>query len=206
MLKSSRRPASLAMPCSCARRHRSSIEMPSSLAIRVALQLLPHRPHRGAPQRRAVAVAGLVPVIVEGRDHAGDLADADAPALARQPIAAARAARSLENLSPHQPLHDLLEVALRDALALGDLAALHRIGAGLIGDVDHRLERKEKLFRGLKHGASTYLCRSGLCRSGCHPHPTLPHQGGGPGTGHRAMSPPPLVGGGRGRGPSNESL
>src|SRR3546814_4599962 len=49
-------------------------------------------------------------------------------------------------------LQHLLEIAPRDALALGDVAALHRAGQAVMGDVDHRVDGVEQLLGDAHHG------------------------------------------------------
>ncbi len=73
-------------------------------------------------------------------DDAGDFADRDAPALPCQQVAAARAAHAGENPGADQLLQDLFEIAFGDALTPGDLAALYRLVAGVIGDIEHRFD------------------------------------------------------------------
>ncbi len=89
--------------------------------------------------------------IVEAYRDPHHIADPDAPPLARQAIAAARAAHALQDARAHQLLHHLFQIALRHALAGGDLLGLHRFGPRVVGDVDHRLERQQCLARKSNH-------------------------------------------------------
>jgi len=49
-------------------------------------------------------------------------------------------------------LQGVFQIPARDSLAAGDFPALHRFGAGVIGDVEHRLDGKHHLFRQPEHG------------------------------------------------------
>ena len=85
---------------------------------------------------------------------AHDIAEADAAPLARQAIAAARAADADQDAVPHQLLQNRFEIAARDALALGDLGRAHRRPAAIIGDVEHRLDREQQLLGQPHHAVS----------------------------------------------------
>src|SRR5690606_6727724 len=85
-------------------------------------------------------------------DHADDLAHRDAPPLPGENIAAPGPAHALQDVGAHQLLHDLLEIALGNALAPVDLLGLHRFGAAVVGNVHHRLEGEQHLLRQLEHG------------------------------------------------------
>src|SRR6202789_578579 len=98
----------------------------------------------------------LVFLVVDGFRHAHHIADRNAPALAREAVAAARAAHALEHAGAHQLLHHLLEIALRHALARGDLLGLHGLGTRVERDVDHRLERQQGFAGKLQHGSRTF--------------------------------------------------
>src|SRR6185437_15797918 len=60
------------------------------------LQLLPERPHHLVAELGARRIGDRVLAALELADDADDLAEGDAAPLARQPIAAARAARARE--------------------------------------------------------------------------------------------------------------
>ena len=72
-----------------------------------------------------------------------DVAKADPTPLPRQSIAAARATDPEQDLVAHQLLQHRLEIAARDALALGDLRRAHRHLSAVVGDVEHRLDREQ---------------------------------------------------------------
>ena len=85
---------------------------------------------------------GLVIVVIafELTYGARDFADADATALTREQIAAVRAAHATQNAIMNEPLHDEFEIAMGNALAIGDLAALHGLIPTIIGDVNNSIE------------------------------------------------------------------
>ena len=67
---------------------------------------------------------------------AHDLAERDAAALARQFVAAARAAHALEDLGVDEALQQRLQMARRQAMARGERLGGDRRGARMQGDVD----------------------------------------------------------------------
>jgi hypothetical protein len=79
----------------------------------VLLELLPERPDHARAERGVRNRPVLAHRFLEPLDHADDLADADPPALAREPVAAPGPAHALEHAGAHQLLEDLLEVAAR---------------------------------------------------------------------------------------------
>src|SRR5258706_443571 len=95
-----------------------------------------------APRR----IADRVLAGFEVAHGAHDVAEADAAALPRQPIAAARPADADEDTFAHQLLQHRFEIAPRDAFALGDLDRAHRRGAAVIGDVEHCLDREQEFL------------------------------------------------------------
>src|SRR5437868_3528849 len=115
------------------------------------LQLLPERTDDLVAELGAGGIGDRILARLEIADDADDLAERDAAPLARQPIAATRAARAGEDAAAHELLQHLLEIAPRDALAFGDLARLHRYGAGVVGDVEHRLDGEEHLLGETDH-------------------------------------------------------
>jgi hypothetical protein len=96
-------------------------------------------------------------VIFDAFRHPHHIAHRNATAFARQPIAAARAAHALENSGADKLLHHLFEIALRHALSGGDLLGLYRLGPGIEGDVDYRLQRQKRLARQLQHYAPSFI-------------------------------------------------
>src|SRR6185437_5340548 len=89
--------------------------------------------------------------VFEAFGDAHDFADGDAAALLGKAITAARPAHAPEHTGAHELLHDLFEVALRHALARGDLFRLHRFGPSVEGDVDHRFQREQCFSGELEH-------------------------------------------------------
>ena len=72
--------------------------------------------------------------------------------VAAQAIAAARTALAVQDAGAHQVLQDLLEIALGNALALGDVAAAHRVLADMERHVEHRFDREHRLLAEPRHG------------------------------------------------------
>ncbi len=116
------------MPARCARRTKliegQRVEPPHHLL----LEFEPQRAHDLMTERAAGRVGDRVLRGLEPPQRAHDVAEADAPPLAGQPIAAARAADPDKDLVPHQLLQHRLEVAAGNALARGDLGRTHRRG------------------------------------------------------------------------------
>src|SRR5690348_274816 len=111
------------------------------------------RRHQGdhhTPAKLRAAVKIFL-ALVEAHGDAHYVADADPPALAGKAITAARTADPLQDSGPDELLHHLLKVALRHALARGDLLGLNRLGPRVIGDIDHRFEREQGLAGKPKH-------------------------------------------------------
>ena len=106
----------------------------------LALHIDPERAHHLEPDVRAVALAGRVACAFQIAHDADDLAHGDASALARQAVAAARAALAGEDVLVHQLLEHLFQITPRDALTPGDIGRAHWPGAGVIGDVDDGLD------------------------------------------------------------------
>src|SRR5438132_5675272 len=115
-------------------------------AHRLFLQFEPERPDHLVPERAARRVADRVLPGFELAHRAHDIAEADSAALARQAIATARAADANKDLLAHQLLEHRLEIAPRDAFALGDLGRTDRRRTPVIGDVEHRLDREQELL------------------------------------------------------------
>ena len=99
------------------------------------------------PEGAAGRVADRILGGLEPADRADNITEANPPPLARQAIAAARAANPEQDLVPHQLLQDRLEITARDPFALGNLGRSHRHLAAVVGDVEHRLDC-EKQFLG----------------------------------------------------------
>src|SRR5258708_15923649 len=103
-------------------------------------------------ERAAGWIADRVLGGAEFAHRAHDVANADPAALARQPVAAARAANTDQDAVPHQLLQYRFQIAARDALALGDVRGTYRGRAAIVCDVEHRLDRKQKLLGEPDHG------------------------------------------------------
>ena len=84
--------------------------------------------------------------------HAHDVADGNAAAFPGQSVTAPGAANADQDVLAHQALQRLFQVAPGDALAAGDLAALHGPGAGVVGDVQDRLDGVQGLLGKAQHG------------------------------------------------------
>src|SRR6059036_2179226 len=97
-------------------------------------------------ERAAGGIRDRVLAGFEPAHRAHDVAEADAPTLARQAIAATRAADADEDALAHQLLQHRLEIAAGDALALGDLDRTDRRSAAVIGDVEHGLDREQEFL------------------------------------------------------------
>src|SRR5258706_5944595 len=108
--------------------------------------------HHNPAAKLGTAIEILL-VFVQAHGDAHDIAHADAPALPRKAIAAARAADALQNSGANKLLHDLFEVALRHTLARGDLFGLHRFGPCVVGNVDHRFEGEQGLTGKTEHSS-----------------------------------------------------
>src|SRR5512142_1242918 len=80
-------------------------------------ELLPERSHHPNPELGTGVLRDRILAALERLHDAHDLADADAPPLARQAIAAAWTAHAREDPGAHQLLQHGLEIATRNALA-----------------------------------------------------------------------------------------
>ena len=89
--------------------------------------------------------------ILDALRHPHHITDGNAAAFPRQAVAAARTAHAFENAGAHQLLHHLLQITLWHALAGGDFLGLHRLGPCIEGDVDHRLQRQQRLAGQAQH-------------------------------------------------------
>src|SRR5205814_8441781 len=85
------------------------------------LQIEPQRAHDLMAERAARRVGNRIFRGLEPAQRAHDVAEADAPPLAGETIAAARAANPKQDLVADQLLQHRLEVAARNALTLGYL-------------------------------------------------------------------------------------
>src|SRR5579859_3477233 len=115
-------------------------------------ELLPERSHHPDPELGTGVLRDRVLAALQRLHHAHDLAHGDPPALAREPIAAARTAHAREDAGAHQLLQHGLEIATRNALATRDLGRLLGQRARVIGDVQHRFDRKQELLAEPQHG------------------------------------------------------
>ena len=100
---------------------------------------------------------------------AHDFADGDAAPLARKLIAAARSAHAFQNAGAHQRLHHLFEMALRHAMARGDLLRRTGSAARMERDVDHRCNGQQGFF-----GEPRHLVARALDVSPVEPKPPSP--------------------------------
>src|ERR1700757_3607009 len=85
------------------------------------LQLHPQRPHDLMAKRAAGGVADRILGGFEPAHRTNDVAEANPPPLARQSIAAARAADSEKDLVPHQLLQHRFEITARYPFTVGNL-------------------------------------------------------------------------------------
>ena len=93
---------------------------------RICLQFEPQWSHHAAAKFGARGILDSMLGLLERAHDPHDLADGDPAAFARQSIAASGPTHANENAGAHQLLQDLLEIATRNALTLGNLGRLHR--------------------------------------------------------------------------------
>ncbi len=88
------------------------------------------------------------------RDSANDLGRADAPALTRQFVAAARSAHALQNVGAHQRLEQGFEMARRQAEPNSEQLRRDRLRPGVDRNIDDRSKR-QNTAPGQEHHASS---------------------------------------------------
>ena len=93
--------------------------------------------------------------VIHGPGGAQDVGDGDAPALARQLVAAARTADAVEDSFVHQRLQHRLEMARREIVSRRELARRHRPFARIERDIDDRSDGKQTLAGQKRHGGKT---------------------------------------------------
>ena len=76
-----------------------------------------------------------------------DLGQGDFPPFARQAVTATQAAYAVKNPSADQLLQHRFEIAAGNSLPAIDLAALHGLCTGIIGDIEDGLDGKHQFFR-----------------------------------------------------------
>src|SRR5215469_7653844 len=104
------------------------------------LKLEPQRTHDLMAERAAGGVGHRVFRALEPAQGTDDIAEADPPSLPGEPIAPAGAADAEKDLVPDQFLKHRLEIAARNALALGNLRRANRRVAAIVSNVEHRLD------------------------------------------------------------------
>src|SRR5690349_18609914 len=105
-----------------------------------AMGCLPYRLNHFAAKRRA-AIALHVLFILVVHQYLTDIANRDAAALTRQQVATARATHAAQHAAANQALHELLQIAWRQALAASNITAADGAAASVVSDIEYRLYR-----------------------------------------------------------------